>query len=282
MSSPVVALKTHVTRALRALKGHHYRWRDVVRGAFRDLTSRARRLPPVERVLLIVFVIAAIALLSTCVRSARVTPAAITDIRMGDRVQVSHDGRPSAICSVGPSVVYRGAKGFLLAGHCGRRGDLVSFDTPQGDVLVGVIEDATQDVATGKYSDAAVVRLRDARVSPRVGHGVIPYRTVSVSEISQRNPSDAVRVCAEGATSGIRCGIFHGLDPDTGLVRIGVPSLHGDSGGVAYVSAGGRAEILGLVVRSFLSTDGESGTLVMPLDRVFDQYHGLKALLDVG
>lgn len=203
-------------------------------------------------------------------------------VRMGELVGVWHENTHITNCSVGPAVHTKNGNGFLFAGHCGDANDDVTVGPENALEKVGSIADSLQHVDKGSYEDSAVVIAGNYTVSTKLGIGTYPFRTISVDELIERKGLGDVSICSDGAISGTRCGKFNGINTPTGLISAAFPSTGGDSGGPAYVVSNGRSELIGIVVRTYETVDGISGSLIAPLDHILERHPGMKIVLGKG
>lgn len=243
----------------------------------------AKKYTPLPRGMRLFIAVAAIFAVFTVLiqmSAPKQSESASTELLMGSLVGVFHNGKHITNCSVGPAVKSDKGKGFLFAGHCGEADDIVTDGPYDTSPRIGTIADAIQHVDAGHYEDSAVVYTTNTSVSSRLGIGVYPFRTVSVDELTLRRSDGDVRVCADGAVSGTRCGKLNGINASTGLISVAFPSSNGDSGGPAYISSNGHTELLGIVVRTFVTSEGESGSLIASLDQVLERHPGLHVILD--
>lgn len=188
----------------------------------------------------------------------------------GGRVDHRDPGRADAFatCTVGPAV--QGARrGFLIAGHCADRDEMIDqFLVPaQGSAwMIGHAVEVRVDPAAN--IDSAVVWTQEVPDSAARIAGTWPVAGVMPVADLQLLPA-GVPVCFDGTISGVVCGPLRRADRDGGMVQFDRAMDRADAGAAVFlVDQGHRATLIGI-----LKGYGGATSVATPLAPTLQRLH---------
>lgn len=212
-----------------------------------------------------------IAMFAALISVSPFTASAETDgLTPGDEIHIG-----SHRCSVGPIVVLKdNSPGFLTSGHCGDVGSAVDWASVGGSYhAIGVIEDKRYANGGSPYTDFALVRLKTNDIRPVLGGKYRISTYLTPAELNESmSQGGTFEACSIGFRSIERCGGLKSLESD-GEILAGFKTVHGESGGPAYVRSSGKGNNVAVIgiTNGTLKSD-PSKSVIMPIETILNTF----------